>query len=159
MSNWCLLDKIEYTKAWNFVYDELHFNPNMDGKELIQLKEPNEFYDIAGFYNEGFSQEIYDNLHASALTCFLQISKGKRLYALNWQHECYSFSPELPFEKDEFEEWLISVFPNGDYIFFLSKDFNNGLFGDGFECSITLFGEEMVKSFNENKPYIFLKNQ
>ncbi len=77
------------------------------------------------------------------------------MYALNWQHDCYSFLPELPFEKDQFDEWLIPIFPNGDYLFFLTKNFQNGVFADGINLSISIFGKDIIREFEINKPSMF----
>ena len=155
MKNWTLISDLEAECFWNIIYNEFQFQPNKVCKELILLPKPNILYDISNFYNDGFKEELYNNLHESAIIWFKDISEGSRIYAFNWQHECYSFLPELPFEKDEFDEWLISVFPNGDYIFFMSSDFKNGIFADGINLSISFFGEKIIKSLEFNKPNIF----
>ena len=56
------------------------------------------------------------------------------MYALDWQHQCYSFNPFLPFEKI----WSSGIEMGNPALskwrslhFFLTKDFKNGIFGDG----------------------------
>jgi Protein of unknown function (DUF2716) len=158
MNNWRMLNESECNNVWNFIYERLFFQPNVEGVKLITLPVPSKCYDISKFYNNGFSDELYDNLHQWAIKCFIPISKGKRLYGLNWKHECYSFDPQLPFEKDEFDEWLISVFPNGDYIFFLTQDFKTGIFGDGINLTISFFGEDIIKELRDEQPEIIAKS-
>lgn len=159
MTNWKILDNSEYDRAWKFVYEDLSFKPNAEFERLITIPFPNKCYDISKFYNEGFSEQLYDNLHQCAVNYFNRIAKGKRLLALNWQHECYSFDPRLPFETDKFGEWLISVFPNGDYIFFLTKAFRDGIFADGLNLTISFFGEDMIKEIESKQPEILIKSK
>jgi hypothetical protein len=157
MGNWAKLNNDDSNFVWNFVYNKLLFKPIKKEYELVKLPFVNKCYDISKYYNEGFIEEYYDNLHECTLQVFRQIDKGEKLiYALNWQHESYSFNPTLPFEKDEFNEWLIPVFPNGDYIFFLTKDLKDGIFADGINLKITLFGENCITSFAKNFPKIFV---
>jgi hypothetical protein len=73
----------------------------------------------------------------------------------DWQHDCYEFNPRLPFEKDEFNQWLIPIYPNGDYYFFVTKDWKNVVFVDGLNPSIYLFGEKIISLFEQNKPIAF----
>ncbi|HET9056445.1 MAG TPA: DUF2716 domain-containing protein [Chitinophagaceae bacterium] len=159
MNNWKLLNDSEYKQAWDFAYDTLHFSPNVNEKEdLIILPTPNKCFDISNFYDDGFSEELYEDLHKSTLLLFKKISKGKRMYALNYQHDCYSFSADLPFEKDEFGEWLVSIFPNGDYLFFLTSDFDNGVFADGINFRLLIWGEDIIKAFEIEKPEMLVSD-
>ena len=155
MENWKLLTKQEYKSCWKFVYDELHFYPANNKNTLIELPKPNNKYDTSDFYNNGFDEKFYADLHSCSMKCFKNISSKQRMYALNWQHDCYSFLPELPFEKDQFDEWLIPIFPNGDYLFFLTKNFQNGVFADGINLSISIFEKDIIREFEINKPSMF----
>lgn len=160
MDNWTLLRKEETEKFWSFAYEKLHFMPtNVLNTDLIALPKPNVSFDIADFYDKGFDEKLYEDLHESALVWFEEIANGKRLYAFNWQHECYSFLPGLPFEKDEFAEWFIPVFPNGDYLFFVMHDFSNGIFADGINCKISFWGEAIINTLNSNMPSMLLKSK
>lgn len=144
MKNWAVLSEPEYKLSWDFIYDCLQFHPNDENQELIALPFPSRCFDISTYYNDGFREELYEDLHECALKWFKQICDGKRLFALDWQHDCYSFDCYLPFEKDEFGEWLVPVFPNGDYLFFLTNDFRNGVFADGINLKMSFWGEDMM---------------
>ena len=74
---------------------------------------------------------------------------------MSWQHESYSFDPRLDFEKDEFNEWLIDVFANGDYNFFITSNFDNYFFADGVTMQVMYYGEAITESLENNKPLIF----
>jgi hypothetical protein len=153
MGNWKLLEPEKYKLIWDFIYDVLLFTPNKDNNALIKLPYPNRYYDISKFYNEGFSDEYYDDLHVKTLKIF---SREKVIYALNWQHDCYSFNPNKPFELNEFNEWLIPVFPNGDYLFFLTENLDNGIFADGINKSVSIYGKYFLDAFELVSPKIFL---
>lgn len=152
MENWTLLDEIKYKDVWDFIYDTFLFTPN-NGEKVVVIPEPHISEDISQHYDDGFTEIYYDNLHQQARWVFQKIvGQNNRIIALNWQHDCYSFNPHLPYEEDEFGEWLIPVFPNGDYIFFLTDDLQNGLFCDGIALRLTWFGKEMIEkweSWNE----------
>ena len=159
MNNWSRLNDLEYREVWDLINDNFHFIPNASKrKNLVRLPKLNICFDISRFYNSGFSLKVYDDLHKLALIWFKEISKGKRMYALNWQHDCYTFSADLPFEKDEFDEWLISVFPNGDYLFFANSDFKNGIFADGINLTFSLWGEDIIKECECKMPEILIKS-
>lgn len=82
-------------------------------------------------------------------------TKDEYIYALDWQHPCYWINPFLEFPKDELDEWIIPIFPNGDYYFFIQKNFSWGFLGHPWEKSITLFWKELIQAFEENKPKMF----
>jgi hypothetical protein len=154
MNNWEILSEEQSSLAWDYIYTTMKFRPRGTGK-LIEIPQPCEYYNIAQYYNAGFREDYYDDLHKKTKQVFRSITgRNERMLALNWQHDCYSFDPRLKFQKDEFGEWLIPVFPNGDYIFFLTQDFSNGVFGDGINLYLSLFGKKLIESFKMNHPRI-----
>lgn len=157
MENWKKINEMESDKLWRFVFENLTFRP-YDKANIINLPIPHKTFDISGFYNEGFSEFLYNELHATIHNWFKGITNGTRMYALNWQHDCYSFTTDLPFEKDEFGEWLISAFPNSDYIFFITDAFSNGFFGDGINKKIFIWGKEIINASQVNMPRILSNN-
>jgi hypothetical protein len=159
MSNWKLLNKKEYNALWKFVYEELCFNPyNDEYQKKISFPMPNISFDISNFYNENFSENFYETLHSLGVKWFKYIGINQKIYALNWQHDCYSFDPFSPFEKDEFNEWLIPLFPNGDYLFFISPDFDNGIFADGIDLKLYFWGTNMIDTYNKLPIELLNKN-
>lgn len=59
--------------------------------------------------------------------------------------------------KNEFDEWTVPIFPNGDYYFFIHKDFEWGYLGHPWERTITVFGKELIKGFEKHRPRMFQK--
>lgn len=141
---------------WDYVYSVYRFQPyNENGK---RIKPPGKFskFDLSSFFGENFVEEYYNDLNEKTIEAFQMITQlNDIMYAFSWQHDCYSFNPYLEFEIDEFEEWLIPVFPNGDFNFFLSEDFSSLIYSDGVEQSIYVCGERLLSAFEENLPTMF----
>lgn len=153
MSNWNLLNLTEYETIWDFIYKELDFNPYLSNSTCsIKLPHPSLSFDISEYYNNGFREDLYNDLHKCIVLWFKNISKEKEMYALDFQHDCYSFNSNLLFEKDEFDEWLIPVFPNGDLTF----NFKNGIFADGINLKIHIWGDDFLREYILNKPIMLL---
>lgn len=159
MKNWKILSSSEYEEVWNFVYNKLCFEPYEAKEKKIILPQANRCFNIASYLKPDFKESLCDELYEVAQAWFKAISKGKRMYALNWKHEGYSFDPELPFEPgDVYDKWLVPAFPNGDYIFFLTHDFKNGIFGDGINFRISLWGKEIIEALEANCPEMLKEN-
>lgn len=150
--NWIKLEGQEYEDIWESIYSKLSFNVK-DKESIIRLPIPNLRYDISMFYDDNFDEYLYDELHEVSLHNFKKLDSS--IYALDWQHDCFVFNPNQPFELNEFNEWLIPVFPNGDYCFFVTKELSNGIFSDGINQKIYLWGENLIELFRLYTPKIF----
>ena len=71
---------------------------------------------------------------------------GGRMYALDWQHPCYWFYPHEPFD-----DWLISVLPDGDFHHFLSEDLTLGTLGHPWEPSLCVFGRRLLQALDPSQ--------
>jgi hypothetical protein len=157
--NWTVLSDSKRESIWDFIYSNYGFSPHSDAGERISFPEKYSRFDLSGWFGENFIEAYYDDLNKKSINVFKSITRPKNLmYALSWQHDGYSFDPYCKFETDEFDEWLVPVFPNGDLNFFLSEDFNSLLFSDGIEMAIYLSGESMITPFKRNNPIMFLIN-
>jgi len=146
MVNFRRLNQEEYDKVWDKFYELFHFRPSISIFPAITTDRPQLKFAIKNCFSQNFP---LGKLEEYALNLFTSISKpGDRFYALDWQHECYDFDPREKMDKDEFDEWIIPVLPNGDYYIFLTKDFNNIWFGHPWEQTITLIGEDITKQAN-----------
>ena len=160
MSNWNILSEAEYNRAWDYIFDELKFNPSpYVAKKFDNLPSPNIWFDTASIFDGFFIQSDFDELYFVALNLLKQISKSKNIIALDWQHECFSFNPYLPFDRFENDTWGIPFLPDGDSTFFLTNDFSNGVFGDGINLQICFWGKELLDAFKEIKSSKILSNQ
>ena len=158
MKNWLKLSNLEYEKVWNKIYDELNFEPSISDFPSFTVPIPFITYDVSPYFGESEDLDAYDDLEEKALLVFLEnSSKDEYIYALDWQHECYWINPNLDFQKNEFDEWTVPIFPNGDYYFFIHKDFQWGYLGHPWERTITVFGKELIKGFEKHPPRMFQK--
>ncbi len=155
MQNWQIIDSKKHNVLWDYVLNVLQFKPNASKEGVIKLPHPSKKFNVAPFFDAGFSRELYTDLHSKTKTVLETIAKDEQIYALDWQHDAYEFDPGLAFELNESGEWLIPVFPNGDLIFFLTTDFKNVIFGDGIHLEISISGEQIFRAFESEKPRIF----
>jgi len=143
VKNWRLLSNDERKHAWGNFYSLFDFKPSIKRFPGIRTELPKKKFSIEKYFTENVP---FDKLEDLALSLFVSILKpGQRLYALNWQHDCYDFDPRLEMDRDEFDEWIIPVLPNGDYHIFVTKDFQNVWFGHPWEMTITLIGCHLLK--------------
>lgn len=158
MENWLELSETEYEQVWDHIYDQLKFKPSMSKFPSFKVPTPFITYDISLYFGESEDMDAYEDLEEKALLVFQEInSKDEYIYALDWQHDGYWINPHLEFPKNEFNEWMVPIFPNGDYYFFVHKEFKWGYLGHPWERSITLFGEQLIKGFEKHKPRMFRK--
>ncbi|MGE8207626.1 DUF2716 domain-containing protein [Heyndrickxia sp. NPDC080065] len=155
MKNWVTFSYKEYNQIWDRIYTDFKFNPSISKFPSFKVPHPFITYDISDYFGES---DAYDDLEEKALLVFKENTLfDEYILALDWQHECYWVNPHLKFERDEFGEWTIPIFPDGDYYFFIQKDFKWGYLGHPWERSITIFGKEIIEAFGKHKPNMFHK--
>ena len=90
--------------------------------------------------------------------CFEELTDDE-MYALDWQHDCFTFLPKehIPFEYEEYDSdrkcqvYFPTYYPNGDYHFFVDKEWKYGLFGHPWEHEIVVMGEMLIEMFEKEK--------
>jgi hypothetical protein len=158
MKNWVPFSDKEYDQIWERIYRDFKFEPSISEFPSFKVPYPFITYDVSDYFGESVDLDAYDDLEEKALLVFKEnTSFNEYILALDWQHECYWVNPNVKFERDEFGEWIIPIFPNGDYYFFIQKDFKWGFLGHPWERSITIFGKELINGFGKHKPRMFHK--
>lgn len=160
MKNWIELSTVEYKEVWDKIYGDFQFEPSMS--DFPSFVVPNSFitYDVSLYLNGSVDvdiyEEAYNDLEKKSLLVFQELTqRNEYMYALDWQHSCYWINPRLEFPKSEFDEWTVPIFPDGDYYFFIQKNFEWGLLGHPWERTITIFGEKLIRAFVEDQPIMF----
>ncbi len=74
------------------------------------------------------------------------------LYVLDYRHSCFLFSPHNMSDPIG-TSWPVSLFPNGDYHFFVASDFRFGLLGD-VDGNVCVFGNALLCDVVENRPLV-----
>ncbi|WP_028596238.1 DUF2716 domain-containing protein [Paenibacillus assamensis] len=159
MKNWIEINSTLNNQIWQSIYNNFNFKPSIHKEDWPSFTLPGPFivYDIAHLFGEDF-EYLYLDLENCILNAMIACSEeNEYLYALDWQHESYLFNPRFESPINEFNEWPIPLYPNGDYYFFIKKDFSWGYLGHPWEKSISVFGEELIRAIETNKPKLFTK--
>ncbi len=153
LNKWILLNSKEYEDVWDRFEDEFCFNPNIDGDQSFKFSCPYITYDISDCFEGKWTDDDYNNFdHILLESLILCTKKHEYIYALDWQHAGYWMNPSLNLNLNEDDHrWKIPFFPDGDYYFFLQKDFRWGYLGHPWEKTIYIFGEKLIETFKELK--------
>ncbi|MCC9021921.1 DUF2716 domain-containing protein [Bacillus nakamurai] len=153
--SWYVLDEETNDYIWNQVNRIIKWKP---GSKIYKIKPPKPYsvFDIT----VNISEEAIDDLELKMLKAFKACTtQQETMYALDWQHESYIFYPHEQFQLDEFGEWPVPIFPNGDYYFFFHKNFKWGVLGDPCHQTMTIFGDKLLNQIERDKPTIFRENK
>lgn len=155
---WAELERETEDKVWNRFYEEFSFKASVDPANWPGIVEPTPSvtYSIATLYNETHFWQWGNDVHQKALAAFRHcVSPEQKLYVLDWQHSCYSFWPHGTIEANDFEQWCVPVFPDGEHNIFLAEDFSFGTFGHPWEQTICVFGQSLIDEFERDRPTAF----
>ena len=143
----------ELTKElWDLIYDDFGFHPSFhdDGEEWISVPYENKRFRLDKVWTE--EQEALIN------GFFENLVEGD-MFALDWQHDCFAFSPRehIPFgfEYEDHERdchvYFPTYYPNGDYHMFFDKEWKCGLLGHPWRNQIVVIGKQLISKFEENQ--------
>ena len=156
MINMIKLLDINLTKhLWSKIYNEFKFSPSSDFNKKTFSFINSKCYKLTTVWSE--EQECLVN------EIFKHMSFDS-IYALDWNHDCFEFNPYdyQQMSKQWFDKerncnvYFPSYYPNGDYFFFVSKDFTYGLFGHPWRREIYVIGDALIKQFELNKEFLEL---
>lgn len=157
MSAWLKLTESEHNRAWSQLENSFGIVP--PGKcSNLSLSVT---YDISLVYaNGGASRSDLESDLCVKIRRALQacVSKGDKIFALDWHHTSYLFDPYARFDFRDECEWLVPVLPDGDFYIFLAPDFKFCLLGHPWEQTISIFGENFISAVKSNKPKLFINN-
>ncbi|MFD7028666.1 DUF2716 domain-containing protein [Streptomyces sp. NPDC059917] len=139
------LPEAEYRRVWDRFYAEFAFRPSMNPTTWPAIKEPvaSATWNLASLEDDP-DYERLDRLVAlikRGLTAC--VPPQDTLFALDWQHAAFRFSPHLTGGPGQ-EGWPLSPYPDGDYYAYLTEDFRTGSFGHPWEDSLCLFGQSLL---------------
>ncbi|WP_235599352.1 DUF2716 domain-containing protein [Paenibacillus amylolyticus] len=149
INNWIPLQDNEYKRVWDKFDKDFSFKPSIYPKDwpTFSIHGPYITFEMIKNYKEEEINELEEVCKTIFKSC---LEPHEYLYALDWQHESFYYSPYLQEASPR-----ILFYPDGDYYLFLKKDFSFGYLGHPWEQSITIFGEELVQKFITHKPNIF----
>ncbi len=160
MEAWQELDRKAYDEVWERFQRDFCFQPSMYKADWPSIREPtpSEVYSISEVYSGG--EDHYTKLNRElqdwGLRAFqaLLTTNDEWINVLDWQHDCYRFFPQRPFELNEFNEWPIPILPNGDYFIFIHPESIWGIFGHPWEQTMCIFGEPLLILLKTDRPMI-----
>ncbi len=159
-----LLDNTpEYHKIWNQVYEKLKFSPSCAyrGHSMnmpLPFQIPEE-YAVYAIDNMTDSQTDLVSLKLPEILIAITDS-GQKIYALDWQHSAFLFSPHKPEEMQSFFHadeaysgggyfaYFPAFLPDGDYYFFIEENFQFGYLGHPWRQEIWIFGKKLLYQIN-----------
>ncbi len=148
---WRTLQEDERDNIWDLFYERFMFNPSVCAEDFPSILEPSPSvtYKISRKFGEDdkiadLQSKVLEGLRS-------QVSREERIYILDWQHVCYWFYPH----RDFLHEWFVPVLPNGDYYIFIAEDLRFGIFGHPWEWTSCIWGEELMRFFNDSKPNLW----
>ena len=157
---WVILQDSEEVCIWEILDNEYRFNPSMNSNILpFQFNVPVDSYYIGNspiYYDNEKINEIIKNIFIECM------DDDDFMYVLDWQHTSFKYNPRVKihidypvFVKDErfsgggYNVYFPEFYPNGDYYFFIAKDFRWGYFTHPWLEKVWVFGEKLMKLFNE----------
>ena len=145
-----IMNKELEKSVWDKICNEFKFVPDhrVDTYPWIELPAPFKIYQL-DFVTVGTHWDRIMN------SLFVQLGCSE-LYALDWQHDCFVFSPRdyWKFVKEYYDEergcnvYFPHFYPNGDYYFFVDPQWKYGVFGHPWLMQIAVFGEELIERIN-----------
>ena len=138
-------------EIWDFIFEKYKFNPSTKtDTEPFVFDVKVLCFKLKSIWNE--EQELIVN-------DFFKKNSSNEIYALDWQHDCFEYNPHNynEMKKQWFDQsrdcyvYFPSYYPNGDYFFFVSKDFRYGLLGHPWRKEIYVFGDTLIEQFKHNE--------
>lgn len=137
---------------WDKIYNEYKFHPSTidDGIDWISIPYENKEFKL---------DSIWNNEQESLVNGFFEELVDGDMYAFDWQHDCFVFSPKehIPFEYEYHDDdrncnvYFPTYYPNGDYYLFFDKEWKYGLLGHPWRRQIIVIGKELISKFEDNK--------
>ena len=144
-----ITDNKQINDIWNKLYNEYYFTPSTEisEKSWIILPDVSKKYLLNSYWTE-YQEKTINELFKKTV--------DTEMYALDWQHDCFIFDPQeiIPYEFSYFDEkrnvnvFFPTYYPDGDYHFFISNDWHNGLFGHPWRKEIYVMGKELIEQFD-----------
>ncbi|MDR1231777.1 MAG: DUF2716 domain-containing protein, partial [Spirochaetaceae bacterium] len=155
---WVIMDGNEEKEIWNKIHNDFCFNPKYNEKTFI-------FNIPVDVYNIEFSPLYKDEKELNALmisiftTC---MGNDPYMLVLDWQHSCFYYNPRITKKKrnptfikdkrygDGYNAYFPEFYPNGDFYFFIAKNFLWGYFTHPWKKRVWVFGEPLMMEIKNN---------
>ncbi|MEI5102856.1 DUF2716 domain-containing protein [Streptomyces sp. PmtG] len=135
----------EYRPVWDRFYAEFAFRPSVYAARWPGIKEPaaSVTWSLAALDDDPGHERLDRLVEVVEQGLSACVPSHGRLFALDWQHASFRFSPHLVGGPGQ-ARWPLSPYPDGDYYIYLTEDFLLGSFGHPWEHSLCLFGQALL---------------
>lgn len=152
---WLILHDDEYNNVWNKIDCEFCFNPSTNEETPpFKFHIPVDCYDISHSLIIKGDEAINNIIKSTFVEC---MDDDDFIYALDWQHTCFRYNPrintviEYPvfiadkrYGGDGYNVYFPEFYPNGDYYFFIAKDFRWGYLTHPWLKKAWIFGDNLM---------------
>ena len=148
-------EKLVYDVLWDRFDEKFAFRPS-GGRlaRVIRDPSPSVTFDLSRWHSG--PERAISAASVQAETIEVLVSNFPEIevfYVLDWKHPAYELRPAIEFAESEpfdLSSNYPSVYPNGDYYAYLTPDFGQGTFGNPWEPSLCVFGEQMIESLGRS---------
>jgi len=168
MEQWVLIEnRLEENAVWDELNDLLNFTPNSGDKtqcpfDFSKINGPVAAYDISGIsitafeaHNENGHYRITDEIAVLKSVFVDCMGTDEFMYALDWQHSVFKYNPRIEAAYDHYEiyrtlpnetrAYYPDFHPDGDYYFFVAKDFSWGYLTHPWQRKVWFYGAKLVE--------------
>jgi len=144
------MEEDERKAAWDKVYDTFDFKPDYYSEEhAFKFDIPYDEYQLTGITD-------YENYEKTMREIMVDcIGDDEYMYALNWQHTGFRYNPKgvQPIGESEhvddsryfggYVAYYLTFYPDGDYYFFIARDFSWGYLSHPWQKRVWIFGDKL----------------
>ena len=154
-----ITNKELYRTIWDKIYSDYSFHPSTDSRgKWLKPEAAFRTYKLGKIWNE--EQEAVIN----SILCEVI---GKEMYALDWHHDCFLFDPNerIPTGYEYYDDarncnvYFPEYYPDGDYHFFVSKDWTLGFYGHPWRKELIVVGKELILAIEKHLAELGLKKR
>ena len=143
------IDNKTHMLLWDRIVGDYHFSANYTTNTYPWIS-------IAGIYKTfSLPEKVWSKEQELLINSFFIKLNCSRLYALDWQHDGFEYSPEnysklikeYHDDKRNCNVYFPCFYPNGDYHFFVDPSFEIGIWGHPWMKKIVVIGKELIIAF------------
>lgn len=144
-----ILNEKLYNEIWDKINNDYKFCPSIN-KKVKPFNFDVEYvcYKLKSLWNVEQEKRV-NNIFKSL--------SNENIYALDWKHECFEYNPSENIEYQyhyyddnrNVEVYFPSYYPDGDYHFFISKNWDYGMFGHPWRKELYIFGIKLINGFKK----------
>jgi len=163
---WEILGHDEYNQVWDKFYKDFEFSPNINKNSIpFKFRMPVDIYDISTSLIWNDNIEINEKIRLALIEC---MKEDSYMYALDWQHTSFRYNPRIidnfeypvfvknnvPISNEHvdcegYNVWFPTFYPDGDYYFFIAKNFSWGFLTHPWLKKSYIFGEYLRECFKK----------